>query len=421
MKVNSINNNSSIYNIYNTMFQSNMSLNNFKLNKNYFTQSNTQGNKLLGGDALAYVNNIKLASKNLSNSIKDLSGAAFVKKGPVSSDQEAMSVKYTGLRPDSIKQTTVQIDQTAKGQLNEGARMNSSDSFGSSGANKFSIKINGKTTDFTVNVAAGDSNIVVQQKMADAINSSGIGVKATVESDSKTGVSMLKLESTSTGDNEKSKFTVSDISGSLVAKTGANDISRAAQNAVYSINGGQKLTSQSNSVDIGNGLNVTFNKSTDSAVTISMGRDMGYTKSAIEGMVKSYNDLYVEAAQKTNDPKAQNLATKMVNISKVYFGSLSEIGIGFDNDGKMTLDQTRLNAAAENGSLERFFTENSGKNYGFTNQLARLADNVSRNTSNYVSKSSFMDGLTENFAYSSFGNLLQYNYLNSGWLFDYSF
>ena len=146
-----------------------------------------------------------------------------------------------------------------------------------------------------------------------------------------------------------------------------------------------------------------------------------YAKSAVESLVKNYNDLYVEAAQKTNDPKAQKLASKMIDISKTYKSSLSNIGIGFDNDGKMTLDTKKLDAALENGSLEKFFKENSGKNYGFTNQLSRLADNVSRNTSNYVSSSVIRNDLMENFAYSGFKELIQYNYLSTGLMYDYKF
>jgi len=136
-------------------------------------------------------------------------------------------------------------------------------------------------------------------------------------------------------------------------------------------------------------------------------------------MVKSYNNLYSEAAQKTNDFKAQNLATKMINTSKTYASSLSSIGIGFDTDGKMKIDTAQLNKAAESGKLEQFFTENSGKNYGYTNQLSRLADNVTRNTSNFVDSKLFGSSLSENFSYSGFGDLIQYNYLSAGSVLDF--
>jgi flagellar hook-associated protein 2 len=333
-----------------------------------------------------------------------------------------MTVKYSGNRPGSINPITVKIDQTAAGQMNEGARMIANATFeGSSGTNKFKIETGGKITEFSVKVSAGDSNKDIQQKMADAINKAGISVKATVQTDSATNSSILKLESTNTGSDPKNSFTVTDITGNLAAKTGANDVTRQGQDAIYSVNGGPVRTSQSNTVNLGNGVSATFKKAFEEAVTISRGKNIDFAKSTVEDMARSYNKLYSEAAQRTGDPKSQNLASKMVSISKTYSGSLSSIGIGFDTNGLMTIDTSKMNEAAKSGKLEKFFTENSGNNYGLTNQLSRLSDSVSRNTSNYVSSSLFGSGSGGNFAYSNHGNLIQYNYLGSGSLFDYMF
>ena len=149
--------------------------------------------------------------------------------------------------------------------------------------------------------------------------------------------------------------------------------------------------------------------------------DKSKVTAAVEDFVKNYNDLYSEAAQKLDDPKAQKLASKMVNISKTYSSSLASVGIGFDKDGKMTINKETLNTAAENGKLETFFTQNKGKNYGFTNQLANLADNVSRNTPSFVSSSVMGNSLMDSFSYSGTGRTNQYNFLNSGLLFDFLF
>lgn len=149
-------------------------------------------------------------------------------------------------------------------------------------------------------------------------------------------------------------------------------------------------------------------------------KDLDYAKSKIEDLVNSYNDLYSAAVQKTEDPKAQKLASRMLNVAKTSVNQLSSIGINFDKDGKMTIDTKQLDEAAQNGKLEKFFTENRGKNYGFTNQLANLANSISRNTANYVSSSQFGSSLMENFSYSGFGQLKQYDFLSSGLVFDYS-
>jgi hypothetical protein len=85
----------------------------------------------------------------------------------------------------------------------------------------------------------------------------------------------------------------------------------------------------------------------------------------------------------------------------------------------MRIDNERMNQATESGRLEQFFTENAGRNFGFTNQLSRLADNVSRNPANFVTNTLFGGNLSGNFGYSGFGNLMHFNSLAAGSLFDF--
>jgi len=421
MNISGINNNNSIYGLYNSLYQGNLSLFTNKLSNSLFPQNNSQAVQSLGGDALKYVTNIKSASKSLSGTLKELSGTAFTKKTVGSSDNEAMSVNYTGNKPGGVSPMTIKLDRLASGQVNEGKNMDAAALSDSTGTNKFSVEVGGKKVELSVNVSAADTNKAVQQKMADAINNAGIGLKATVDTNANNNTSMLKVESANTGNDAKNKFTISDVTGDLAAKTGINNVTRQAQDAAYSVNGGATLTSKSNTVDFGGGLSVTFNKASDKAVTISTTGDTEYAKNAVQDMVKNYNDLYSAAVQNVNDPKAQSLASRLVNTSKTYSGALANIGIGFDSDGRMTVDAKRLDQAASDGKLEKFFTENSGKNYGFTNQLSKISNNVSQNTSNYVSSSQFGNSLTENFSYSNYGSLIQYDFLSSGLLFDYSF
>ena len=421
MNINSIGNNYGIYNLYNAMFQNNAALKNNKFYQSLFPNSGAQNQKSIGENALQYVNNLKSASKSLGSSLNALSGSAFSNKTVTSSDNDVLSVKFYGVSANTVKPMTVKVEQTASGQVNEGKSMDSGESFGSVGLNRFSIEAGGKTVQLSVDIKAGDTNKDVQQKMANAINSSGAGVKATVETDDKNKTSSLKIEAAGTGNDPKNKFTISDVSGDLVSKTGAGDVKQEAQNAVYSINGGAARASASNTVDLAFGLSVTFNKASDKEVTIAPGKDDSYAKSAVESFVKSYNDLYSAAAENVSDPKAQSLASRLVNTSKIYSSSLSNIGINFDKDGRMTIDSKQLDSAAESGKLQAFFTQNSGKNYGFTNQLSNLANNVSRNTSNYVSSSILGNSLMDNFSYSANGKTSPFNFFNSGWLFDYLF
>ena len=417
-----IGNNISMYNMINTLYQGNMALNANKLNRTLFPLpgNSGQGTGSLSAGMVQYINDIKSSSKALKSSINELSGPAFSNRAIYSSNTDVMTVNYTGNKPGSVAPMSVRIDQTAAGQLNEGKSLGAKDAYeGETGTNKFSIEMGGKTTELTINVKEGDTNKDVQQKMADAINKAGIGVKATLETDSKSGASTLSVESKNTGDDPKNSFTISDVTGDLAAKTGVDEVTREGRNAQYSVNGGPVRTSRSNTVSLGSGVTATFKKASEEEVKVSRGKDMNYAIGQVGSLVKNYNDLYAESAKRNNDPKSQNLASRMVSISGTYTKSLSNIGIGFDTSGRMTIDEKKLNEAAESGALERFFTQNRGRNYGFANQLGRLADNVQRNTSNFVSSSQFGNLLGENFSYSSYGDLIQYNFLSAGSIMDF--
>ena len=411
--------------LMNSLYQGNMAQYNNKLYRNFFPppSNNAKGSGTqLGMDGVSYVNNLRTSSESLSSVLRELSSPTSPHRiVAISSSPGSVSIQHTGSKPSNIASMTVKIDRIATGQSNEGSRMDAKAAFeGGAGTNRFSIEQGGRTTQISVDVREGDTNKDVQQRMADAINKSGAGVKATVEIDSETNTSMLKLESTTTGsDAAKSGFTISDVSGDLVARTDASKVTSVGQDAMFSVNNGPARTSQSNTVFIGSGVTATLNKASEDSATITWGREKSAMRDSVEDLVKRYNNLFSTAAERTSDPRAQNLASRMVNISKTYSNSLSSIGIGFDSSGKMTINSEKMDKAAESGKLDQFFNENRGRNFGFTNQLGRLADSVSRNPGNFVSGSMFGGGLMGNSGYTGYGNPTQFNFFSAGSLLDF--
>jgi len=421
-----INNNLGIYNMFNTLAQGRMAMNINKLmSRDIFSSNNPQGSgSTLGSDGVRFVNNIRAASDSLSSVLRELSGTSSSNRiVAMSSNTGAVSIQHTGSRPSGVSSMEVRIDQIASGQVNEGSRVTSDAAFeGTEGTNQFSIRMGNNTTQLSVNVRENDTNLDVQQRMADAINNSRAGVTARVEVDTETNTSMLRIESNTTGSDPRSSFTVSDVSGDLVARTGANDMAQEGQDAIFRVNDGAARRSQSNTVFIGNGVTATFNSTTgDDPVRITWGQESNANRASVQEMARSYNELFTAAAERTNDPRAQNLASRMIDISRIYSGSLSSIGVGFDSSGRMTIDSERLSQAEESGRLDQFFAENRNRNFGFTNQLGRLADSVSRNPGNFVSNSMFSGGLMGNFGYTSFGNPTQFNFFSPGSIMDFMF
>jgi len=414
-------NNNSISGLYNTLMQGKIAMHNNKLSRDFFPVNNAQGQGSLSLGAMQYISDIKSASNALSGAIKDLSGPAFSKQTMVSSDSDVMTVSFTGSNLSNVNDMSVNVDQIAMGQLNEGNRMQSNGLYsGDRGTNRFTVETGGKTTQLSINVAAGDSNRDVQQKMATAINNAGIGLKATVETDSKTNSSMLRIESANVGTAEKNAVSIRDVTGNAVAQTGANQVSRERQDAIYRVNGGEARVSQSNTVNLGNGVSATFKAASDKEVSITRGNDISIIRGVVESLVRSYNNLFSAAAENVNDPRAQGLASRLMNVTGAFSRSLQDLGIGFDSTGKMTIDSARFNQAMDSGRVEQFFTE-GGRNFGFGAALGRLSDNVANNTNNFVSSSSFGSSIMGNQSYSGMGNAVQLNFLNAGTLLDYMF
>lgn len=332
-------------------------------------------------DAGRFLNSITSASDSLSNVLSQLitSGNRIV---AISSNADAVSVQHTGARPQGARSMDVSVHQLARGQVNEGRRMTADDQFqGNAGTHQFAIEAGGISRTLSVNVAQGDTNADVQQRMADAINSANMGFSASVEINTETNSSILRVESNATGASAENAFTIRDVSGDLVSRTGANEMHSAAQNAVFTVDG-QQRTSASNTVFIGSGVTVTFNRVTepDESARISWGRDQsGATEQNVRDMVSSFNDLFSAASGRVNDPRAQNLSSRLLNVVSANSRALSDIGVGMDSSGRLTIDSGRLSRAAESGGLNDFFSGG-----GFASQLNRIADSVLSNPSNFV-------------------------------------
>ncbi|MCL1828183.1 MAG: hypothetical protein FWG32_01670 [Oscillospiraceae bacterium] len=365
---------------------------------------------------LQYVFDLKEGASGLSSSISSLSsGAAFRKTAAVSSDKEAMTVtggesKYSF---SSISPSSVEIKQIAEGQKNTGNSLAAGDKTSLSGKQQFSIETDGRSYTLSVDIKESDTNKDVQQKMADAINKANIGVTASVETNDKDKTSALSISAKSTGDNAKSKFSIKDVVGSAVAETGADKTTQAAQNAVYKVNGGAEQVSQSNTVSLSGGVTATLKKAGGDPVTISRGTDSAYAEKQVNEFVNNYNKLYGATLNNSNDPKAQRLFTSLVNTSKTYASKLADAGIEFDSNGYMKINEEQFKKAAENGNLEKFFTENNNKNYGFTNQISRISRQVQTNTAAYVSRNTLTD-YTANAASELLSSFAGLNYMNNG-------
>nr|WP_229506854.1 flagellar filament capping protein FliD [Pseudoduganella rivuli] len=222
-----------------------------------------------------------------------------------------------------------------------------------------------------------DSTNNTLQGIRDAINKANFGVTASIVSDGSTGTpNHLVLTSSATGANSNMKITVSGNNGdpadaaieSLLAYDpgGVQNLSQktAALDTLANVNG-IPVTSHSSGIS-GAVEGVTINAVKTGSATLTVAKDTGSLNSSISGFVKAFNELSgqiksvssynaetKEAGDLLGDSTIQTLqaslrrqlTSSISGLQGSKLTSLSQIGIAFQKDGTLTLDNTKLQKA----------------------------------------------------------------------------
>ncbi len=246
----------------------------------------------------------------------------------------------------------------------------------------------------------------------DAINQADVGVSASIVNDG-TG-NRLVIASSDTGLNNALKITVSDSDGNHTDNAGlsrlAYDASTggainmvetvAAQNATMVIDG-INISKPSNTISDALG-GVTFNlikAEPGTTTTLNVARDVSKVQAGAEAFVKAYNELaktisdvsrYDVANQQasilTGDSTVRAIQTQLRGVLNSFLpgaagglNSLSQIGISFQKDGTLQLDNAKLNAVLNDPSkdIAAFFTSKTAATTPpITTNLAQTSDNL---------------------------------------------
>ncbi len=213
------------------------------------------------------------------------------------------------------------------------------------------------------------------QGIRDAINKANFGVTASIVSDGSATPNHLVLTSTQTGASSTMKITLSGSGGNpadpdLVSllgydPSGVQNMSQksAAQSTLANVNG-IPVTSNSTSI---NGAIEGVNLSIGSvgSANLIVARDNSSLTNSVSGFVKAYNDLNAMLKKTAGydpetkvggpllgDSTAQSLQSQVrKQMSASITGltgnltSLSQIGIAFQKDGSLVLDNAKLGKA----------------------------------------------------------------------------
>lgn len=233
--------------------------------------------------------------------------------------------------------------------------------------------------------------------LSQAINNANIGVTASVINDAN-GYRLAIVSNTSGAPGD---LTITASSGLPTFTKGVTGV-----NASLTVDG-VPISSTTNTVSTAiPGVTLNLNSANqNSPVTISVAPDTTDASTAVDNFVSAYNTVIKDLnAQFTVDPTTNEAgplasdATFSLGQSQILasasfsmtgngaVNSLADLGISFNNDGTMTVDNSALTNALQSNfsSVQSFFQATNSGSFGanFVNNLKTLADPI---TGSFVS------------------------------------
>lgn len=273
-----------------------------------------------------------------------------------------------------------------------------------SGQTAFTAKTGSTGTDITV--TATDT----LETLAAKVNSSGSGVSASIVNDASG--SRLVFTSTTTGTDNAFRITAADSDGNNTDAAGLSGLAfdpaggattttrtQAAANAAATINGLPVSSATNSLANVFNGLTINLTKVTSAPVQVSVTQDSEAIKKSVQSFVDAYNglssllstDLKYDSSTQTagplqGDSSAVSLQRQLRSLvgapstASSAFTSLSQVGIEFQSDGTLKINDAKLsNAMANPVELKKMFTNvdaTTPANNGVATQMRALANSI---------------------------------------------
>lgn len=242
-------------------------------------------------------------------------------------------------------------------------------------------------TPFTLNltiggVDKGDISVTnpTPAGMVSAINGAQLGVTAQLIN---TGSGYNVVISGETGADQAFSLTSEDSSGNAVSGVSFTTELQAASDANFKING-LSVTRSSNSVnDVIDGVTLELYTTTTGAARIDLNRDTAGIKDNIQGLVTAYNDfeetlkvlgdreseveefggaLAGESLLQSVRAQVRAMITDTSSTPGTTITAARNVGLSFDRNGQLTLDETKLDTALQDNFSEVSLLFSAGTN-----------------------------------------------------------
>jgi flagellar hook-associated protein 2 len=322
----------------------------------------------------------------LQSALSDFQSLAASLVGNGLNTSAAVSAKtvLTATSNGSAKAGTyaVEVKQLAQGQYLTSDEFAASDSKIGAGATttvKIDFGTDGGSKGFAVNGTATSKSITIDSSnntldgIAAAFKAAGVDVKVVKGDDGKFSLGIA-------GQTGAANSMRISVSGDAALKSllgydpdGTQKMTEttAAQDAILTVDGGDPITSASNTLDkdkaiAGASLTLTATGKTDVTIT----QDQSQIGNNLKSFVAAYNDLNkkLQALQKGDlkSDTALNQVTSQMNLllktggGSVSISALNAAGVSQDASGNLVVDDKKLTAAlaADSSSVAKLFTNN---------------------------------------------------------------
>lgn len=306
---------------------------------------------------------------DFNNTIDELTGPASNSFSPLkasSSDEEAVTVdSIAGM--DETSAYDITVDRTASRDIMlSNIKDGTATDLAGSGDGTVDITIGDKTETISVSTTNDDGTTKTNKEIFDSF-STAINNKLGNESDSNVlqvdndGNVQISIKSAQTGTDERIQFNnatgvLGQVTGNMTHNTPTNEL-----DAQFTIDGATFTRGQDTVDDAIPGMTFTLQGATGTQEQISVTKDTDTARDNIDKFISSFNKLNSKVREESfvdgqsgekgtlQDMRSiRNLSIQLRQTALTDMGSagageianLSELGIGFENDGTMTVEDS---------------------------------------------------------------------------------
>ncbi len=358
---------------------------------------------------ISEVGKITSAMSKLRDLASKLSSSTFWQQTTATSSNDT-AVSVTSSSTAAVSSYAVSVGQLAKPQSLVGSTtFTSATAFVGTGTLNLDMgSWNAAQTLFTPTVPAAGASLTIEatdtvESLRDKINTAGIGVSASILTDSSGA--RLVMRSKETGAVNGFAVSVTGATGDLGSlaypATGPKvaTLNNPASNASATING-LVVTSASNQLtNVLDGVSLTLKATTTSDVTVNVTNDAENLTKTMKDFAAAYTEVVRTITSNTNYDAASKKAgplqgdnaivgvlSRMRSVlgmpsgASAAFQRLSDIGFEQQRDGSLTVNDTRLKNALSNlGELRKAFSNadvGDSSMEGFGRRFRSMADSL---------------------------------------------